>query len=64
MRQLLKDGNLADARATFASIAYSPHFPREKRRNLEIMDKIQGGDGKAALTLLEEDEKKRQKAKR
>jgi tetratricopeptide (TPR) repeat protein len=64
VRQLLKDSNLADARATFAPIAYSPHFPREKRRNLEIMDKIKGGDGKAALTLLEEDEKKRQKEKR
>jgi tetratricopeptide (TPR) repeat protein len=64
VRQLLRDNAVADARAAFAPIAYSPHFPKERRRNLEIMDKIKGGDGTGALVMLEEDEKKRLKAKR
>ena len=64
IRQLLRDTDAADAKDLFAPVAYSPHFPREKRRNLEIMDKIKAGDGKGALVMLEEDEKKRQKAKR
>ena len=64
VRQLLRDTDAADAKDLFAPIAYSPHFPREKRRNLEIMEKIKAGDGKGALVMLEEDERKRQKAKR
>jgi tetratricopeptide (TPR) repeat protein len=64
VRQLVRDGDLANAKDLFAPIAYSPHFPKEKHRNLEIMDKVKAGDGKAALAMLEEDEKKRQKAKR
>lgn len=64
VRQLLREGDAASARATFAPIAYSPHFPKEKRRNLEIMDKIKSGDAKGALVMLEEDETKRQKARR
>lgn len=61
VRQLLKEGNAVEAKAYFGPIAYSPHFPKEKRRNLEIMDKISSGDGKGALAMLEEDEKKRRK---
>jgi len=64
VRQLVRDGDLANAKDLFAPIAYSPHFPKEKRRNLEIMDKLKAGDGKAALAMLDEDEKRRQKAKR
>lgn len=64
VRQLVRDGDLANAKDLFAPIAYSPHFPKEKRRNLEIMDKVKAGDGKAALAMLDEDEKRRQKAKR
>ena len=61
VRELLREGSAVEAKALFAPIAYSPHFPREKRRNLQIMDKIITGDGKAALLMLEEDEKKRRK---
>ena len=61
VRQLLREGNVAEAKSAFGPIAYSPHFPKEKRRNLEIMEKITGGDGKAALLMLEEDEKRRRK---
>jgi len=59
--QLLREGDVANARLTFAPIAYDPHSGKTKRRNLEIMDKITKGDGKGALQMLEEDEKKRQK---
>ena len=61
VRELLREGDNADAKATFAPIAYFPHSGKNKRRNLEIMNKIGGGDGKGALLMLEEDEKKRQK---
>jgi cytochrome c-type biogenesis protein CcmH/NrfG len=61
VRELLREGDNPDAKATFAPIAYFPHSGKDKRRNLEIMDKIGGGDGKGALLMLEEDEKKRQK---
>lgn len=61
VRELLREGDNADAKATFAPIAYFPHSGKSKRRNLDIMDKIGGGDGKGALLMLEEDEKKRQK---
>jgi tetratricopeptide (TPR) repeat protein len=61
VRELLREGDTADARTAFAPIAYFPHSGKFKRRNLEIMDKIGGGDGKGALLMLEEDEKKRQK---
>ena len=61
VRQLLKEGAVADAKALFGPIAYSPHFPKQKRRNLEIMEKITKGDGAGALVMLEEDEKKRRK---
>lgn len=61
VRQLLREGSTVEAKALFAPIAYSPHFPKEKRRNLEIMGKIIGGDAKGALLMLEEDEKKRKK---
>ena len=61
VRQLLREGNQSEAKAMFGPIAYSPHFPKEKRRNLEIMEKIAAGDGKGALTMLDEDEKKRRK---
>lgn len=63
VRQLLREGNGGEAKKLFAPIAYSPHFPKQKRRNLEIMEKIAGGDGKAALVMLEEDKKKRDKEK-
>jgi tetratricopeptide (TPR) repeat protein len=61
VRQLLRENAAADAKATFGPIAYYPHSGKEKRRNLEIMDKITKGDTKGALQMLEEDEKKRQK---
>ena len=61
VRQLLKEGSAAEAKAYFAPIAYSPHFPKAKRRNLEIMEKITTGDAKGALEMLEEDERKRRK---
>lgn len=60
VRQLLQDGDAADAKAAFAPIAFDPHSGKAKRRNLEIMDKITGGDGKGALLMLQEDEKKRE----
>ena len=63
VRQLLRESNGDEARKLFAPIAYSPHFPKQKRRNLEIMEKIAGGDGNAALVMLEEDKKKRDKEK-
>lgn len=59
VRQMLREGSALDAKALFAPIAYSPHFPKEKRRNLEIMDKIVGGDAKGALLMLDDDERKR-----
>lgn len=61
VRELLREGANADAKATFGPIAYFPHSGKDKRRNLEIMDKITKGDAKGALLMLEEDEKKRQK---
>lgn len=61
VRELLREGDTADARVTFGPIAYFPHSGKEKRRNLEIIEKISKGDGKGALLMLEEDEKKRQK---
>ncbi|QNP43390.1 hypothetical protein H9L15_00575 [Sphingomonas daechungensis] len=61
VRQLLKEGDSANAKEIFGPIAYSPHFPKEKRRNLEIMDKISTGDTAGALKMLDEDEKKRQR---
>lgn len=61
VRQLLREGDPANAKIYFGPIAYSAHFPKEKRRNLEIMEKITKGDGAGALQMLEEDEKKRQK---
>jgi hypothetical protein len=61
VRQLLREGSSAEAKALFGPIAYSPHFPKAKRRNLEIMGKITAGDSKGALAMLEEDEKKRRK---
>ena len=61
VRQLLREGSSAEAKALFAPIAYSPHFPKTKRRNLEIMGKIIGGDANGALLMLDEDEKKRKK---
>ena len=61
VRELLRQGSGTEARVMFAPIAYSPHFPREKRRNLEILEKISAGDGKGALVMLEEDKKKRDK---
>jgi tetratricopeptide (TPR) repeat protein len=62
VRQLLREGSPAEAKAMFAPIAYSPHFPKQKRRNLEIMEKISSGDGKGALVMLDEDEKKRRES--
>jgi tetratricopeptide (TPR) repeat protein len=61
VRQLLREGNTKDAGAVFAPIAYRPHSGKTKRRNLEIMDKIVGGDSNGALVMLDEDEKKRRK---
>lgn len=61
VRQLLREGDAADARVTFGPIAYFPHSGKEKRRNLEIMQKISSGDSTGALQMLDEDEKKRQK---
>ena len=58
VRQLLREGSAAEAKALFAPIAYSPHFPKQKRRNLEIMEKIKAGDGTGALAMLDEDEKR------
>ena len=49
------------ASAAFGPIAYYPHSGKEKRRNLDIMDKIQKGDTKGALQMLEEDKKKAEK---
>ena len=59
VRQLLRQGDAAGAKTAFAPIAYSAHSGKTKRRNLEIMDKIIGGDGQNALMMLDEDEKKR-----
>jgi hypothetical protein len=61
VRQLLREGDASEAKNFFAAIAYGPHFPKQKRRNLEIMGKITAGDARGALVMLEEDEKKRRK---
>ena len=61
VRQLLKENDALDAKATFGPIAYYPHSGKTKRRNLEIMDKISTGDIKGALEMLEEDKKKAEK---
>ena len=61
VRQLLRESAVTDAKATFAPIAFYPHSGKTKRRNLEIMDKITSGDSRAALLMLEEDEKDRKK---
>ncbi|NUT01488.1 MAG: hypothetical protein HOP96_10975 [Sphingomonas sp.] len=61
VRQLLRENDAVDAKATFAPIAYDPHSGKTKRRNLEIMGKITGGDAQGALQMLDEDEKKRKK---
>ena len=61
VRQLLKENDGPDASATFGPIAYYPHSGKEKRRNLDIMGKIQKGDTQGALQMLEEDKKKAEK---
>ena len=61
VRQLLKENDGPDASATFGPIAYYPHSGKEKRRNLDIMGKIQKGDTRGALQMLEEDKKKDEK---
>ena len=61
VRQLLREGDTKVARQVFSPIAYYPHSGKEKRRNLEIMDKITKADSKGALEMLQEDEKKREK---
>jgi len=61
VRQLVKENDSRDASATFGPIAYYPHSGKEKRRNLDIMDKIKKGDTQGALQMLEEDKKKAEK---
>lgn len=63
VRELLRSGDLVEAKLTFSPIAHYPHSGKWKRRNLEIMEKISSGDGKGALAMLEEDKKKRDKEK-
>jgi tetratricopeptide (TPR) repeat protein len=61
VRQLLRYRDVKTARMLFATIAYDAHTGSVRRRNLEIMDKINAGDGDGALTMLNEDQKKREK---
>jgi tetratricopeptide (TPR) repeat protein len=61
VRQLLSDKDLKTARMLFGPIAFSPHSGSARRRDLEIMDRINSGDGAGALAMLNEDEKKREK---
>jgi tetratricopeptide (TPR) repeat protein len=61
VKELLRQGNTAEARVTFAPIAFSPHSGQAKRRNLEIMELIIGGKATDALRMLDEDEKKKRR---
>ena len=61
VREMVNEHDLRTAAMLFKPIAYSPHSGKEHRRNLEIMDKMKAADGATALTMLEEDEKKREK---
>lgn len=61
VRQLLRDRDVKTARMLFAAIAYDAHTGSVRRRNLEIMDKINAGDGAGALAMLDADQKKREK---
>jgi tetratricopeptide (TPR) repeat protein len=61
VRQLVKEGDLTMAQMLFGPIAYSPHSGKQHRRDLEIMGKIKSSDRSAALAMLVEDERKREK---
>jgi len=45
----------------YGPVAYDPHSGKEHRRGLEIMEKIKSGDTAGAISMLEEDQKKREK---
>jgi tetratricopeptide (TPR) repeat protein len=54
VHQLLIDGRLAEARATFAPLAFHPHAPdRFRQSNAQVMAAIDAGDAKRALSTLE-----------
>jgi hypothetical protein len=54
VHQLLMDGRAAEARATFAPLAFHPHAPeRFRQSNAAVMAAIDAGDTKRALATLE-----------
>lgn len=61
VRELLAQNRLREAKAAFGQIAYRPHAGKQQDRNLDIMDKIIAGDAGAAIAMLDEDQRKREK---
>jgi tetratricopeptide (TPR) repeat protein len=61
VRELLAQNRLREAKAAFRQLAYNPHDSKEHDRNLDIMDKIIAGDAAAAIAMLDEDQRKREK---
>jgi hypothetical protein len=61
VRELLAQNRLREAKAAFRQLAYAPHDTKEHDRNLDIMDKIIAGDAAAAIAMLDEDKRKREK---
>jgi len=61
VRELLAENRLREAKSAFRQLAYNPHDSKEHDRNLDIMDKISAGDAAAAIAMLDEDQRKREK---
>lgn len=59
--ELVKEGDTKTAQLLYGPVAYDPHSGKEHRRGLEIMEKIKSGDTAGAISMLEEDQKKREK---
>ena len=59
--ELLKERETKTAEMLFGPVAYDPHSGKQHRRGLEIMEKIKSGDTASAITMLQEDQKKREK---
>ncbi|WP_344706490.1 hypothetical protein [Sphingomonas swuensis] len=59
VRQLLQDNKVAEAEPMFAAIAFNPHLgPSQQTKLAEVMALIRARDGKAALAMIEAEEKK------
>lgn len=52
-RQQLLDGKLAQAKAAIAPVAYNPHAGKAREQASAVMTKIDAGDAKGALALLD-----------